>query len=144
MNIWIFYELILYMNRANFPMILNKREWRHRFRSFECIQGSFEIVRNDEKKRICYRIRCLGETVFLVYAKKKTNKNHFKILRHKSWIWVVKMKILSKHSNHDASELKEISLNFERMILRVRCKMDAIVRLPMDFRARLSNTFKYL
>lgn len=54
------------------------------------------------------------------------------------------MKILSKHSNHDASELKEISLNFERMILRVRCKMEAIVRLPMDFRARLSNTFKYL
>ena len=50
MNIWIFYELILYMNRANFPMILNKREWRHRFRSFECIQGSFEIVRHDEKK----------------------------------------------------------------------------------------------
>ena len=95
------------------------------------------------KKRICNRIRCLGETVFLVYAKKK-NENHFKILRNKSWIWVVKMKILSKHSNHDASELKEISLNLERMVLRVRCKMDAIVRLSMDFRARLSNTFKYL
>lgn len=54
------------------------------------------------------------------------------------------MKILSKHSNYDASELKEISLNFESMILRVICKMDAIVRLPIDFRAQLSNIFKYL